>query len=68
MKDFEASCLLIDALEVAKTPAFENEKVKRLLNSLLVVTMEHQNEHGLKVANEIYELLKNDNYYKDSAF
>ena len=68
MKDFEASCLLIDALEVAKTSAFENEKVKRLLNSLLVVTMEHQNEHGTKVANEIYELLKNDNYYNQSAF
>lgn len=63
MKNYEASCLLMDALEVAKTSAIKNKKVKTLLNTILVTTIGYENENGRELSNKIFEILKSKNYY-----
>lgn len=65
MKTFEANCLLIDALEVAKTSAIRNKKVKKLLNAIMVTTMEYEDEYGKELSHKIYEILKSENYYSE---
>lgn len=63
MKDFEASCLLLDALDVAKTSAIKNKEVQKLLNAIMVTTMNYENEYGKKLSNRLYEILKSENFY-----
>lgn len=65
MKDFEANCLLLDALEVTKTSAIKNKKVQKLLNAIMVTTMDYENEYGRELSTRLYEILKSKNYYSE---
>lgn len=67
MKDFEASCLLMDALRVAKTSAIEDDAVKSLLNSVMVLAMGNLNKLGEELFNELYEKLESVNYFGNKS-
>lgn len=66
MKDYTATCLLDDALRVAKSGAIKNKNVKFLLNAILVVTMNCRNENGQRLADEIYNILDEIDFYGKS--